>query len=76
LLAINDIRVAIDTLGDRLRQFAPGTNIKLTLFKQDLVYHTSLDLQPPVSDRYNLIPVAKPSARQSENLQAWLGVGL
>jgi predicted metalloprotease with PDZ domain len=76
LLAINGVRVATDTLNDRLRQFEPGTSIELTLFKQDLVYQTNLELQAPVSDRYNLIPVTKPSARQSENLQAWLGVSL
>jgi predicted metalloprotease with PDZ domain len=73
LLAIDGIRVTTEGLSDRLRQFEPGQVVELTLFKQDRLYKTSLVTQPAVSDRYNLLEIAKPSTAQTENLRAWLG---
>lgn len=73
LLALNGLRVTADQLGDRLRDFAPGDTVEVTLFHQDELKTVSLVLAEPRPTAYHLMPVNNPSLAQEQNLMGWLG---
>ncbi|MGC8713677.1 MAG: M61 family metallopeptidase [Leptodesmis sp.] len=76
LLAINGIRVSADQLHERLRDFRPGDTIQCTFFHQDELRSASVTLSQPRPNRYQLVPVERPSRKQEQYFQGWLGIPL
>lgn len=76
LLAINGIRVSADQLSDRLRDFRPGNMIQVAFFHQDELRLNILTLAEPRPTRYQIVPVDRPSRKQEQKFQGWLGVAL
>ncbi|MBD2091138.1 M61 family metallopeptidase [Microcoleus sp. FACHB-1515] len=74
LLAIDGLRVTADQISDRLRDYEVGDAIEITYFHQDELRTGSIELAEGRSSRYQLVPVANPTAEQQQNLQGWLGV--
>jgi predicted metalloprotease with PDZ domain len=74
LIAIDGIRVTADQFSDRLKLYDYGDKVKLTLFQQDLIWITELELIPPIGDRYILKENNKLTANQLRNLESWLGL--
>ncbi|BFM39610.1 M61 family metallopeptidase [Synechocystis sp. LKSZ1] len=76
LLALNGLRVSADQLADRLKDYPVEGQIELTIFHQDQLQTVTVRLAPPQPSRYELIPLERPSERQRQNLQGWLGFGI
>ena len=74
LLAIADIRVTAETFSDRLRDFAVGEAIALTIFQQDLLKTVEVILQQPIYNHFELTQSANASANQELNLRLWLNI--
>ena len=72
ILAVNGFRVAAESWGDRLLDFCPHQQMRVTLFKQDQLLEVSLALAEPVCDRFSLRKVKNPSPQQRQYLQSWL----
>lgn len=76
LLAINGIRVNADQLNERLRDFQPGHMIQVAFFHQDELRLTMLTLAEPRPTRFQIVPCDRPSRKQEQKFQGWLGVPL
>jgi len=84
LLAIDGIRVSAEHLSvgetslkeNRLQDYQAGAMLKLTLFHGDLLRTVPLTLAPPRPHSYQVLPLEKPTAIQSQNFYGWLGVAL
>jgi predicted metalloprotease with PDZ domain len=76
LLAIDELRVKADQLGDRLKDYRPGDSIHLTFFHQDQLKTCTVTLAEPRSSSYQLVLLNTLSARQQENLNGWLGASV
>jgi len=76
LLAINGIRVTADQLSDRLRDFQPGHFIQVAFFHQEELRLTMLTLEEPRPTRYQIAVCDRPTRKQEQKFQAWLGVPL
>lgn len=76
LLAINGIRASADQLNERLRDFRPGDTIQCTFFHQDELRSAPVTLSDPRPSRYQLAPVERPSRKQEQYFQGWLGIPL
>ena len=70
LVALDGFR--IDNLPDRLKDYNPGDTIKLTVFQRDQLRTLDLVLDPPIPDRYNLVPLSQVTPEQQTNLNNWL----
>ena len=73
LLAINNIRVNAEQLPQRLKDYQANDMIHLTVFHQDLLRTVEVQLAAPQANRYEVVPIADPSAAQRHNLAGWLG---
>jgi predicted metalloprotease with PDZ domain len=73
LLAIDSLRLKANELSDRLKCYAPGDTIRVSVFHQDELrtYRVTLDKPRPTS--YQLVPVKDPSLAQQQALEGWLG---
>lgn len=76
LLAINGIRVTAEQLNDRLRDFQPGHLIQVAFFHQEELRLTMLTLEDPRPSRYQIAVCDRPSRKQEQKFQGWLGVPL
>ncbi len=76
LLAIDGLRIKADQLSDRLKDYAPGDILSLTLFHQDELRTCSITLGSPRPAAYQVVPVEKPSIAQQKNFKGWLGAEL
>ncbi len=76
LLALNGIRVTVEKWGERLKQYAPGTAIQLTLFQQDELYTTTAILANPQPKQYQIVAVDNPTPAQQQAFYGWLGADL
>jgi predicted metalloprotease with PDZ domain len=76
LLAINGIRLGPDQLGDRLRDYQPGDIVQIAFFHQDELRLALVTLAEPRPTRYHVVPVERPTRKQEQHFQAWLGVSL
>lgn len=74
LLAIAGIRVTAETFSDRLRDFAAGDAIAVTVFQQDLLRTVEVILQEPVNNHFELIQSPNASPNQELNLRLWLNI--
>ncbi|MCA1903724.1 MAG: PDZ domain-containing protein [Cyanobacteria bacterium KgW148] len=71
LVAIDGFRV--ENLPDRLRDYDPGQEIKVTLFQRDQLRTYPVVLATPLPDRYNILALRDCTPEQQENLDNWLG---
>ncbi|MCL2933405.1 MAG: M61 family metallopeptidase [Trichodesmium sp. MAG_R03] len=76
LLAIEGFRVNADKLSDRLKDYQPGDILEVTIFHQDELITHKLTLAHPSPNRYQVVPVKKPTPKQEKNFSGWLGVSL
>lgn len=76
LLAIEGFRVNADKLSDRLKDYQPGDILEVTVFHQDELITHKLTLAHPSPNRYQIVPVRKPTPKQEKNFSGWLGVSL
>ncbi|MBW4658060.1 MAG: M61 family metallopeptidase [Drouetiella hepatica Uher 2000/2452] len=76
LLAIDGWRVKADQLGDRLKDYAPGDILSVTLFHQDELRTCSVILSLPRPTAYQIVPIEQPSIAQQQNFRGWLGAEL
>jgi predicted metalloprotease with PDZ domain len=76
LLAINGIRVTADQLGDRLRDYQPDDIVQIAFFHQDELRLALATLGEPRPTRYQVIPVDRPTRKQEQHFQGWLGTSL
>ena len=74
LLAIADIRVTADSFHERLRDFAIGDTVPMTVFQQDLLKTLQVKLREPVATHFELVQVANASPSQELNLKVWLNI--
>lgn len=72
ILALDGFRVGLQ-LDDRLRYYAPGDTISLTVFHQDALQTHTLTLDPPQANTYRLVPLDNASPEQVALRQGWLG---
>lgn len=73
LLALDGLRVTADDLGVRLRDYAPGATVTLTVFRQDRLQTHTVLLGPPTAGRWAVVPVDAPTEAQKQACMAWLG---
>lgn len=76
LLAINGIRINAEQLSDRLRDFEPGNLIQVAFFHQEELRLAMLTLAEPRPSRYQIVPCDRPTRKQEQRFQGWLGVPL
>ncbi|MGB3240344.1 MAG: M61 family metallopeptidase [Geitlerinemataceae cyanobacterium] len=76
LLAIDGIRVSAEQLDDRLADYRSGDILTVGIFHQDELCTVPVTLDPPRPDRYQLVPVARPTTAQLQNFEGWLGISL
>lgn len=72
LLAINGIRVTIEELNERLKDYQIGDKIDVTVFHQDELKTLSVQLADPQPSRYDLVRISNPSETQKQNQMKWL----
>jgi predicted metalloprotease with PDZ domain len=73
LLAIDSIKIGANGLVERLKDYQPNDTIQVTVFHQDQLNTHTVTLTFPISTKYQLKPVDKPTLTQKENLIGWLG---
>ena len=76
LLAINGLRVAPAQLKNRLKQYQPGEQVALTLFRRDRLVTLTMVMGEKQSKPPVLVPVEKPTRSQKAFFKAWAGVEL
>jgi predicted metalloprotease with PDZ domain len=74
LLAINGMRVSVEQLNERLKDYQVGDIIQVTVFHQDELRTLSVQLASPQPSRYEIVRIENPSNLQKQNLVGWLGM--
>lgn len=74
LLAIDGIKVTGKQLNERLQDYQPQDTIEITVFHQDELRTYSVTLAEPRANKYEVVPVEKPSKTQKENFIQFLGM--
>ncbi|MFN3927485.1 MAG: M61 family metallopeptidase [Pseudanabaenaceae cyanobacterium] len=74
IIALNRRKVSLESIYNRLSECAPGTTVELTIFHQDELRHTQVELAPAQADRYVVQVLDKPTPEQLERLNQWLGL--
>nr|WP_275661463.1 PDZ domain-containing protein [Shewanella sp. Isolate7] len=74
LLAIDGLKVTAKGFAARIKDFAPGDTIKVTLFSNDRLKEVALTLTEQPSEKLKLTSVDKPSRQQKAFFEAWLGI--
>jgi len=74
LLAIAGVRVTAENLNERLKDFAVGEAIALTIFHQDLLKTVEVVLQEPIYTHFDLVQLPNASPSQETNLKLWLSI--
>lgn len=73
VLALDGFRLGA-SLDDRLRDYAPGDTLTLTVFHQDELQTHPITLDLPQPQTYRLVIAANPSPSQVALRQGWLGI--
>ncbi len=73
LLALDGFKVTIATLPDRLRAYAPGQTVSVSVFQQEILRTVAVTLADPIPDRYSIEQVPDPTPEQQALYQEWLG---
>jgi predicted metalloprotease with PDZ domain len=74
VIAIAGIRVTAESFNERLRDFAAGDAISVTIFHQDLLRTVEVTLQEPICNQFELVQIANASPNQELNLKLWLSI--
>ncbi|MFN6069914.1 MAG: M61 family metallopeptidase [Pseudanabaena sp.] len=74
ILAIAGIRITVDSFNERLKDFAVGDAIKVTIFQQDLLKTVEIVLREPVYSHFELVQISNASPVQETNLKLWLNI--
>lgn len=74
LLAIDGFRVTAAQLGNRLKNYAPGEAIAVTVFHQEQLLTHQVTLAEPQPSSYKVMPVESPAEWQQNLFSGWLGV--
>lgn len=75
VVALNQLQLK-SALTERLKDFKPGQQITLTLFRQGRLIEKTVTLGTLASEAGKVLPVKNPSRAQRQFHQAWLGVAL
>jgi predicted metalloprotease with PDZ domain len=76
IIALDGMRVTLETWDARLAEKRPGDKIKLTVFRRDDLRTIEITLGGRVIAPYSIVPVAQPTADQQRLYQGWLGAPL
>ena len=71
ILALDGYRVTESNVNDRLRDFAPGATVRLTVFRRDELIETPVTLMKRPATRATLKRSEEPTAQQSAVLEDW-----
>ena len=72
IIAIDDLKVSVQTLERVVGRKAPGSKLNLHVFRRDELMQFSLVTQAEAPDSCHLLPQAKPDMRSKQLLDAWL----
>lgn len=75
IIAINGLQLQTE-LAERLKDFAAGAKVTVTLFRDGRLLERQLTLQTQPAGNWQVGPVIKPSRQQKAYYQAWLGMEL
>lgn len=75
IIAVNGLQLQTE-LSERLKDFAAGTTVKVTLFRDGRLLERQLTPLVQPAGSWQITPVAKPSRQQKAYYQAWLGMEL
>ncbi|APB32621.1 peptidase M61 domain-containing protein [Gloeomargarita lithophora Alchichica-D10] len=73
LVALAGRRVQREQWSEQLQAFAPGQTVELALFRRDEWRYSAVTLAEPVPERYQIAPLAQPTATQHALGIGWLG---
>ena len=76
IVALDGMRMTLDTWDARLSEKRPGDRITLTIFRRDKLRTIEIKLGGRVVVPYRIVPVATPSTDQQRLYQGWLGAAL
>lgn len=76
LVALEGLRVEAGQWGDRLQDYPPGSELKLTLFHGDTLYTCDVMVLPSQATTWAIVAIENPTAIQEANCKNWLGVAL
>jgi predicted metalloprotease with PDZ domain len=72
ILAIDDFRVRVDRLDDRLQQYRVGDKVTLLLARREQLTRLEIMLDREPARAWRLEPVTNPSSQQTQRLSRWL----
>ena len=73
IIAVDGLQLQTE-LSERLKDFAAGTTVKVTLFRDGRLLERQLTPLVQPAGSWQITPVAKPSREQKAYYQAWLGM--
>ncbi|EFO79976.1 peptidase M61 domain-containing protein [Oscillochloris trichoides DG-6] len=73
LVALNGWRVDEEQLQTRLAEYAPGSTVRLSLFRGDALIEVPVTLTAAPYDRLEVVAVASPTEQQRGQFQHWMG---
>jgi Predicted protease with the C-terminal PDZ domain len=76
IIALDGVRVNLETWDARLAEKRPGDKVTVTVFRRDELRAIEMTLGGRVVAPYIIVPVAQPNADQQRLYQQWLGAPL
>ncbi len=73
LLAIDGYKVSAEQLNERLLNYQPGQNVRITVFQQDQLCTYAIQLAAAQPTKYELAMLSQVTPQQLYNLQMWAG---
>ena len=72
LLALNGFRVGSNNLSSRIKDFAVGDTVQVTVFRDDQIRKFNICLEQPRSPDYSVERVKEPDPLQKQIYESWL----
>jgi predicted metalloprotease with PDZ domain len=76
IVALNGMRINLDTWDARLSEMAPGDKVSLTIFRRDKLRTIEITLGGRVVAPYRILAVEQPGTAEQRLYQDWLGAPL
>ena len=76
IVALNGIRINLDTWDARLSEMSPGDKVRLTIFRRDTLRTIEITLGGRIVAPYQIMAVGHPATDQLRLYQDWLGAPL
>jgi predicted metalloprotease with PDZ domain len=73
LLALDGFKVTAETLGERIKDFAAGQTVPLTVFQREELKTFAVELAPAPPNSYKIERLPNPANEQKQRCVAWLG---